>query len=97
LNLADIIAQQTSEQAALSAKALPRSFIEIQEEERFLLWWEQESQRVKEEEMLARTAELSMADGRGRGRGRARGRGRGDGRGRGGRGDHRGRVGNRAT
>jgi hypothetical protein len=80
-NLADIIAQQTFEQAALNAKALPRSLKEIQEEEEFLLWFEQESQRIKEEEeLVARTAEVSMREGRGRG-----GRGRG-GRGRGGRG-----------
>jgi inhibitor of Bruton tyrosine kinase len=80
-NLADIIAQQTSEQAALNAKALPRSLKEIQEEEQFLQWWEQESQRIKdEEELLAKAAEISMREGRGRG---SRGRG---GRGRGGRG-----------
>src|SRR5277367_1437852 len=79
-NLADIIAQQTSEQKALTAKATPRSLKEIQEEEQFLQWWEQESQRMKEE-LAAQTAEMSM---RGRGRGQ-RGRG-GDGRGRGARG-----------
>jgi len=86
-NLADIIAQQTSEQAALNAKVTPRSLKEIQEEEQFLQWWEQESQRVQEEEqLLARTTQISMQDGRGRGRGSrggargkgARGRGRGD-------------------
>jgi inhibitor of Bruton tyrosine kinase len=79
-NLADIIAQQTSEQAALSAKAVPRSLKEIQEEEQFLQWWEQESQRVQEEEeLVTRKTEMS---GRGRGRGRGRpGRGRGRGRG----------------
>ena len=87
-NLADIIAQQTSEQKALSAKATPRSLKEIQEEEQFLQWWEQESQRVKQEkELAARTAEMSL---RGRGRGQRRG---GEGRGRGyrGRGDGKGR------
>ena len=89
-NLADIIAQQTSEQKALNAKATPRSLKEIQEEEQFLQWWEQESLRIKEEEeeVIARMTEVSMHDG-GRGRGRARGgrgrgmRGRGDGKGRG--------------
>ena len=78
-NLVDIIAQQTSEQKALSAKATPRSLKEIQEEEEFLQWWEQESLRVKEEEeAIARMTELSMLDG-GRERGRAGGGGRGRG------------------
>ena len=88
-NLADIIAQQTSEQKALNAKAGPRSLKEIQEEEQFLQWWEQESQRVREDkELIARIAEMST-----RGRGpRRRGRGAdGSGRGARGRGDGKGR------
>lgn len=84
-SLADIIAQQTSEQAAQSAKVAPRSLKDIQEEEQFLQWWEQESQRVQEEQLLA---QMPNRDGRGRGgrcgtRGRGLGRGRGRGRGRG--------------
>jgi inhibitor of Bruton tyrosine kinase len=73
-NLAEIIAQQTSEQAALTAKAAPRSLKDIQEEERFLQWWERESLRVRREEEIARGKE-------GEGRGRGRGRGGRDGRG----------------
>jgi inhibitor of Bruton tyrosine kinase len=84
VNLADIIAQQTSEQKALSVKAVPRSLKEIQEEEQFLQWWEQESQRVKEEkELAARMTEMSIRDTRGRGQRGRGGRGRGSARGRG--------------
>ena len=100
-NLVDIIAQQSSEQKALNAKFSPRSLKEIQEEEQFLQWWEQESQRVRgEEEIVSRIMEMSLDDGEGRGTrgGRGRGRGgKGDGKGRGvGRGDlGRGHVNNR--
>lgn len=83
------MAEQTSEQKALSAKATPRSLKEIQEEEQFLQWWEQESLRAKEEEeAIARMTEMSMRGG-GQERGRTRGGVRG--RGMGGRGDAKGR------
>jgi inhibitor of Bruton tyrosine kinase len=94
-NLSDIIAQQASEQKALSAKTSPRSLKEIQEEEQFLQWWEQESQRVQEEEeIVAKMREMSMREERGRGqKTRGSGSGGGGGRGRGmrGRGDGKGR------
>jgi len=83
-NFADIIAQQTSEEKARNAKVAPRSLKEIQEEERFLQWWEQESQRVQEEEIRinesAHRARGQRAKG---GRGFGRGRGGVDGKGRG--------------
>jgi inhibitor of Bruton tyrosine kinase len=91
-NFSEIMAQQTSEQAALSAKAVPRSLKDIQEEEAFLQWWEAESARVQEEEEVAKTTEASLRGGQ-RGRGRGRGRGHNDASGRGrGRGDFRGRA-----
>ena len=91
-NLSEIMAEQKSEQKALSAKAVPRSLKEIQEEEKFLQWWEAESARVREEEeAVARMKEESLRGSqRGRGRGRGRGQGHSGGRGRG-RGDVRGR------
>jgi hypothetical protein len=91
-NLADIIAQQTSEQKALNAKATPRSLKEIQEEEQFLQWWEQESQRVQEEEeAIGRMREISIREVRGRGQRGARGSGSSRGRGMRGRGDGKGK------
>lgn len=84
------MAEQTSERKALSEKATPRSLKEIQEEEQFLRWWEQESLRVKEEEeAIAKMTEMSI-----RGGGQERGRTRGGRRGQrmGGRGDANGRV-----
>lgn len=91
-NFADIMAQQTSEQAALNAKAMPRSLKEIQEEEQFLQWWEQESQRIKEEnELASKTAVMSVNSGGAADRGRGRGGRGGAGRGRGTRGGGDGR------
>jgi hypothetical protein len=87
-NLAEIIAQQTSEQAVLAAKAAPRSLKDIQEEEQFLKWWEQEALKVRrQEEVLTQTSEAAFKEnvrrrgGRGRGGVRGRGGARGGGRG----------------
>jgi len=86
-SMADILCQQQAEKISVKEAVAKRSLQEIQQEQEFQVWWEQESQRVLEEE--AATARLlnsassgskSKGGSRGgsapRGRGRAR-RGRG--------------------
>ncbi|KAI0133498.1 hypothetical protein BJ170DRAFT_164655 [Xylariales sp. AK1849] len=50
LGLADIIGQQRREQESVKEAVAKRSLQEIQQEQEFQEWWDQESQRTQEEE-----------------------------------------------
>lgn len=86
LSMTDILSQQQIEKEVISDAVARRSLQEIQEEQAFQEWWDQESKKVREEEEGARGQTASPARGRknssrGKGRGTSRGRGRGTGRG----------------
>lgn len=90
LSMADIIGQQRREQEVIKEAVAKRSLQEIQQEQAFQEWWDQESRRAQEEE-AARTGGHSSGTIRGgkpsgtRGKAGSRGRGgraRGSGRGR---------------
>ena len=82
LSMADILAQQQTEKDVIKEAAAKRSLQEIQEEQAFQEWWDQESKKVQEEE-AARGKTVGPRGGKsseGRGRSRSsRGRGRGRG------------------
>ncbi|KUJ23066.1 uncharacterized protein LY89DRAFT_635209 [Mollisia scopiformis] len=82
LSMADIIGQQRREQEVIKEAVAKRSLQEIQEEQAFQEWWDQESQRAQEEE-AARAKNAGSGSGRG---GKSGGRGKRGARGRGGRG-----------
>ncbi|RDW85763.1 hypothetical protein BP5796_04088 [Coleophoma crateriformis] len=90
LSLADIIGQQRREQEVIKEAVAKRSLQEIQEEQAFQEWWDQESKRAQEEEAAAKARAIASAGkaSNGSGRGKAGSRGRG---GRVGRGEARGR------
>ncbi len=78
-SMAEILAQQQFEKTAVEEAVAKRSLQEIQQEQEFQQWWDNESRRVQEEE----EAHSSTAASSGRGKG-GRGRGghrRGSGRG----------------
>jgi len=78
LSMADILNQQQTEKEVIKEAAAKRSLQEIQEEQAFQEWWDQESRKAREEEEEAkRPASRGGKVGRGRGRGDARGRGQG--------------------
>ncbi|KAI1265383.1 hypothetical protein F5Y18DRAFT_417127 [Xylariaceae sp. FL1019] len=83
LGLADIIGQQQREQQSHKEAVAKRSLQEIQEEQAFQEWWDQESNRVKEEEARRQAREENKdkkREGGKRGRGgRSKGRGGGGG------------------
>lgn len=81
LSMADIIGQQRREQEVIKEAVAKRSLQEIQEEQAFQEWWDQESRRAQEQE-AATKAKTPSSNGRG---GKSSGRGKG-GRGRGGKG-----------
>ena len=86
LSMADILSQQQTEKDVIKEAVAKRSLQEIQEEQAFQEWWDQESKKLQEEEEeAARGKTVSPRGGKtGAGRGRsksARGRGRGRGRG----------------
>lgn len=97
LSMADILSQQQTEKDIFREASAKRSLQEIQEEQAFQEWWDEERRKVKMEEE-AKGAGVGVEGGRekgarGRGRGLPRGRGQGRGRGRGkGRGDQGERV-----
>ena len=71
LSMADILSQQQTEKDIIREVAnAKRSLQEIQEEQAFQEWWDQESKKVQEEEERGKGGEK-------RGRGKSRGRGRG--------------------
>ncbi|KAI0875809.1 hypothetical protein GGS24DRAFT_273162 [Hypoxylon argillaceum] len=80
LGLADIIGQQQREQQSRREAVAKRSLQEIQQEQAFQEWWDQESRRTQEEEAKRLTREENKdkdrtKDGGRRGRGSIRGRG----------------------
>ncbi|MCJ1392894.1 hypothetical protein MMC18_005766 [Xylographa bjoerkii] len=96
LSMADILSQQQTEKDVIKEAAAKRSLQEIQEEQAFQEWWNQEEAatraRLIEEEAAVKTASGNNSRGGKSGRG-GRGRGRGGltrGRGRGGRGGREG-------
>ena len=84
LSMSDIIGQQRREQEVIKEAVAKRSLQEIQEEQAFQEWWNQESRRAQEEEAARAKSENSVA-GRG-GKGCSGMRTKNSGRGRGGRG-----------
>jgi len=85
LPMADILALQQTEKDVIKEAVAKRSLQEIQEEQAFQEWWDQESRKVREEEEEATRGKTvgpgGGKPGAGRGRPRsARGRGRGRGR-----------------
>lgn len=87
LSMADILSQQQTEKDIIKEAVAKRSLQEIQQEQEFQEWWDQESRKVRlEEEEAAATmkgAEGGDARGVGGGARAARGKGRGGGRARG--------------
>lgn len=89
LSMADILSQQQAQKDIIKDAAAKRSLQEIQEEQAFQEWWDEESRKVRAEEEAARTNaggrgerdERNESVGRGKARGRSRGRGKGRGRG----------------
>lgn len=82
LPMADILALQQTEKDVIKEAVAKRSLQEIQEEQAFQEWWDQESRKVREEEEEATRGKTvgpgGGKPGAGRGRPRsARGRGRG--------------------
>ncbi|KAI6711493.1 hypothetical protein JHW43_005977 [Diplocarpon mali] len=77
LSMSDIIGQQTREQEVIKEAVAKRSLQEIQQEQAFQEWWDQESRRTQEEEAArAQNAASKGSQIRGlRGKGSARGRG----------------------
>jgi hypothetical protein len=83
LSMSDIIGQQRREQEVIREAVAKRSLQEIQEEQAFQEWWDQESKRAQEE---VTTRTRNVASGSGSGGKNGGGRGKNGGRGRGGRG-----------
>jgi len=80
LSMSDIIGQQRREQEVIKEAVAKRSLQEIQEEQAFQEWWDQESRRAQEEEAARAKGNASGAgrggkSGGGRGKGGSRGRG----------------------
>ncbi|KAM5346493.1 hypothetical protein ACJ41O_009498 [Fusarium nematophilum] len=73
-SLADIIGQQKLEQEAVKEAVAKRSLQEIQQEQAFQEWWDQESRRTQEEEARRKQREGRDKEDKGTKRGR-RGRG----------------------
>ena len=89
LSMADILSQQQAQKDVIKEAAAKRSLQEIQEEQAFQEWWDEESRKVRAEEEAARingsSGRSNERGGRGKGRGgSSRGKGRGRGRGQGG-------------
>ena len=81
LSMSDILSQQQQQKDIFKEAAAKRSLQEIQEEQAFQEWWDEESRKVREEE--GQQAANSTARGRRGARGKVRGGSRGRGRGRG--------------
>ena len=80
LSMSDILYQQQTEKDIIKEAAAKRSLQEIQEEQAFQEWWDEESRKVREEaEQAARPAARGGRGARGA-RGKARGGSRGRGR-----------------
>ena len=78
LSMADILSQQQTEKDIIKEAVAKRSLQEIQEEQAFQEWWDEESRKVKAEaEEAAKPATRGRRGVRGKGRGGSRGRGSG--------------------
>ncbi|KAF2849899.1 hypothetical protein T440DRAFT_397960 [Plenodomus tracheiphilus IPT5] len=79
LSMMEILSLQEAEKVSIRDAAAKRSLQEIQQEQEFQAWWDQESRRaMEEEEQAKRIAERAAKAAAGRGRGgKARGGGRG--------------------
>ena len=78
LSMADILSQQQTEKDIIKEAVAKRSLQEIQEEQAFQEWWDEESRKVKAEaEEAAKPATRGRRGIRGKGRGGSRGRGNG--------------------
>jgi inhibitor of Bruton tyrosine kinase len=77
LSMADIIGQQKREQDIIKEAVAKRSLQEIQEEQAFQEWWDQESRRTQEEEAMRARASAATNGGNGSTRGKGGRRGRG--------------------
>ncbi|KAL5318787.1 hypothetical protein ACEPPN_013854 [Leptodophora sp. 'Broadleaf-Isolate-01'] len=78
LSMSDIIGQQRREQEVIKEAVAKRSLQEIQEEQAFQEWWDQESRRAQEQEAARSKPTQSTKGskpGSGRGKGGSRGRG----------------------
>jgi hypothetical protein len=95
LSLQDIIDQEEAQKELIKEYSSKRSLQEIQEEQEFLRWWENESKRVQEAEIAQEQKKKGGQRGGRSGDGRSGGGGRGRGRskGRGGRGETSGSAG----
>lgn len=82
LSMADILSQQQTEKEIIKEAAAKRSLQEIQEEQAFQEWWDEESRKVKAVDEVAAAAKPAPRGGKGM-RGKARGGSRGRGRGKG--------------
>jgi len=88
LSMADILSQQQTEKDIIKEAVAKRSLQEIQQEQEFQEWWDEESRKVRlEEEQAAATRNGAEGDGRARRGGGPKGK-----RGRGGRGRGRGEI-----
>ncbi|KAI4198005.1 MAG: hypothetical protein LQ346_002850 [Caloplaca aetnensis] len=73
LSMADILSQQQTEKDVIKEAAAKRSLQEIQEEQAFQEWWDEESRKVREQEHAAAAAAAANRKNEGRGsRGRSR-------------------------
>lgn len=72
LSMADIIDQEKRQREAVREAVAKRSLMEIQQEQAFQEWWDEESRRTQEEEARRSVRESEREEGRARGR---RGRG----------------------
>ena len=80
LSMADILAQQQTEKEVLKEAVAKRSLIDIQEEQAFQEWWDEEVKATKartEAEEAAKEKKERGSKARGRGRGKAAGKGEG--------------------
>ncbi|KAL2044695.1 hypothetical protein N7G274_002469 [Stereocaulon virgatum] len=78
LSMADILSQQQTEKDIVKEAAAKRSLQEIQEEQAFQEWWDEESRKIKAEaEEAAKPTTRGRKGVRGKGRGGSRGRGNG--------------------
>ncbi|KAK1675725.1 BTB/POZ domain-containing protein [Colletotrichum godetiae] len=64
LSMADIIGQQKREQEIVKEAVAKRSMQEIQQEQEFQEWWDQETRRVQEEEARRETKDKAAREGR---------------------------------
>lgn len=73
LSMMEILSIQEAEKTSIRDAAAKRSLQEIQQEQEFQQWWDQESRRVIDEEEQEKRISERVAKAAGRGRGRGRG------------------------